>query len=167
VTPETPPHREIPLTLAFKPDDGKSDDSAYRQAGYEAIAIVQPSMEEEGRIFVGINPVGKNMGVHMLPEDARRVRDHLSKLLLEPEAEPDAETALPLGGAPPLPESVQERIARAIERAKTSDEPTPEQVLAAGAKKVRIPRVPLPPGPQWRLEWRWGKLQGIFARLDG
>jgi hypothetical protein len=162
---ETPEHREIPLTLAFKPDDGKGDDSDYRQAGYEAIAIVQPSMEEEGRIFVGINPFGKPVGVHMLPDEARRVRDHLSKLLLEPEAveEVARETR-------ETPESLQSRIDRAVERAKA---PTPEQTLASAQRapsrprRARVPRVTRFPRPQFRVEFKWGRFEAILARVDG
>lgn len=158
MTEDTPEHRELPLTLAFKPDNLKGDDPEY---DFEAVAIVQPSMEEEGRIFVGVNPFGKAVGVHMLPEEARRVRDHLSKLLLEPEAveEVARETT-------ETQESVQARIDRAVERAKerTGRAPTltPEQILAHKARKPsrRFPR------PQFRFEFRWGKLQGIFARLD-
>lgn len=158
---DAPDHREIPLTLAFKPDNLRDDDPNY---DYEAIALVQPSMEEEGRIFVGINPFGKAVGVHMLPEDARRVRDHLSKLLLEPEPEPDAE-------------SVEDRIKRALERKEApvvlrphEHTLSPEQALiAAGATSA--PRVAarrrLFPSLQFHIEYRWGKLQGILARLDG
>jgi hypothetical protein len=155
VTDETPEHREIPLTLAFKPDDGKGDDPEYRAAGYEGIAIVQPSMEEEGRIFMGVNPFGKPVGVHMLPEDAERIRDHLSLLLLD---KPDEEES---------PESLQSRIDRAVERVKAS-QPAPTSELRQSDRVTGVTRRRRRrsfPKPQFRVEFKWGAFEAILARL--
>jgi hypothetical protein len=156
VTPDTPEHRDIPLTLAFTPDNIKDDDPEYP---YSATAIVQPSMEQEGRIFVGVNPFGKPVGVHMLPEEARKIRDHLSLLLLEPpgetEGSPEEDAAV---------ESVESRIARAKARAAAG--PTPEEILAA-AQSAPAARWPRFPSLLFRFEYRWGKFQGIISRLDG
>jgi hypothetical protein len=35
----------------------------------------------------GVHPFGRRVGNHMLPDDVRKLRDHLSKLLMEPEPE--------------------------------------------------------------------------------
>lgn len=166
MTPETPEHREIPLTLAFKPDDGKGDDPSYRDAGYEGIAIVQPSMEQEGRIFMGVNPFGKPVGVHMLPEDAQRVRDHLSMLLLEPEPESESDDA---------PESLQSRIDRAVARTKAQTTSSPEEALqalqdtaATLRRRQEKPKRRLNfPKPQFRFEFKFGRFEALIVRVDG
>ena len=150
---------DMPLTLHFEPEpinDGRPE------MPFKPIVVVQPSRDEEGRIFIGVNPFGKNVGCHLLPDEARRIRDHLNKLLLEDEVD------------------ISDAVSVAVEEGKkTTPETawTPEQLLEwkrkrdQGASK-RPRRAPLarfkrPQGPQFRLEFKWGKLEAIVARLSG
>lgn len=100
-----------PLTLEFEPDPLEGDELS------APIAVVEPSFQHPGRIFVGVHPYGKRLGLHLLPSDAKKVRDHLSKLLLDPEGE----TGLPADYEPPAAESPSTdwhaRIKAAAERA--------------------------------------------------
>lgn len=100
MTPETP-ERYTPLTLEFAPTLVEGDEVS------KPVAVCEPSLEHNGRIFLGVHPLGRRLGLHLLPEEARHIRDHLSKLLLEPEAE-----------APQPPVNWQKRIAEAAERTK-------------------------------------------------
>jgi hypothetical protein len=157
VTPDTPEYRDMPLTLAFAPEQIDDEESPL-----SPLVLIQPSMEEEGRIFIGVNPFGKAVGCHVLPDEARRIRDHLSKLLLD------------------SPEDASERVQAAVEAQKakvwTRDEleayrerrrlaaveptPQPSKKRRHGRKiKLTIP------GLHFRIEFRFGKLQGIVARV--
>ncbi len=76
------PDQQSPLTLEFHPEAIEGDEVS------EPIAIIEPSFQHDGRIFVGLHPFGKRVGLHLLPADAERVRNHLSKLLMDrPEPE--------------------------------------------------------------------------------
>lgn len=111
-----------PLTLEFAPEPLDGDEHSV------PIAIAEPSFQHSGRIFIGVHPFGKRLGLHLLPADARRLRDHLSKLLLEPEGatglpadyEPPAQLTAqsPLDDTPTEERSTdwQARIAAAAER---------------------------------------------------
>lgn len=96
-----------PLTMEFAPEPLEGDEHSV------PIVVMEPSFQHPGRIFVGVHPFGKRLGLHLLPSDAKKVRDHLSKLLLEPEAELPAETP-----APPSSADWQARIRAAAERAQ-------------------------------------------------
>jgi hypothetical protein len=160
---DTPEHREIPLTLAFKPDDGKGDDPEYRAAGYEGICIAQPSMEEEGRIFVGVNPYGKPVGVHMLPEDAQRLRDHLSKLLLEPDALPVDEGA----GATGEEWTPEELLAYRARQEVPARAQRPRDRVTGVTHTRKLPRPSLRKLlPQFRIEFKLGRFEALIVRLD-
>jgi hypothetical protein len=158
---ETPKHKEMPLTLAFTPEH-KSFNTPESWTG---TVIVQPSAEEPGCIFTSIQPTGQPMGVHLSPDEARLVRDHLSKLLLEPEEPQEAE-------------SVQQRVERAVQRRKAQalaergiDAATPEQKLARVVGNARVTPSRLTrlrrqiPRPRFKLEFKWGALEAIIARI--
>lgn len=145
----------MPLTLAFEPDNM---DNPGIPDEFKPIVLVQPSMEEAGRIFAGINPFGKAVGVHLLPEEAKRVRDHLSKLLLEPDEVAAAYKERTLDV--PEGESMESRMARAIQRARER-EATPEEKLAGVTKKKAKKR-----WFQFKLELKIGRMQGVFLRTD-
>jgi len=142
----------MPLTLEFTPENLYQDEETAEIL--EGIVLVQPSRKEEGRIFIGVNPFGKNVGCHLLPEEARRVRDHLNILLLEPDAE-----------------DVTEKADAAVEAHKARIW-TPEQLLAykqrreaprfiAGRRTLaKLPR------PQFRLEFKWGAFEALLVRLN-
>lgn len=151
----TPEHREMPLTLAFSPEKigGKPEDDQL-----QPIVLVQPSAEEEGRIFIGVNPFGKAVGCHVLPEDAARIRDHLAKLLLEPSDAPYDEDA-PL---PPEPDegSFMERrgadIAKAAAATQRFRRPRRLQRAREGVRRAL---------PQFRLEFKWGSFEALLIRV--
>lgn len=154
----------MPLTLAFEPENMENPNVPDE---WKPIVLIQPSAEEAGRIFAGINPFGKAVGVHLLPEEAARVRDHLSKLLLEPDKVAEAAPAAPnhidriaaelRSDEPRIDWS--EKIAAAAQRATAR---TPEQTLTrASAKRTKAGR-----WFQFRLEFHIGRAQGIIARTN-
>lgn len=116
-----------PLTLEFAPEPLEDDNES------KPIVVCEPSFQHDGRIFLGVHPFGRRVGNHMLPDDVRRLRDHLSKLLMEPEEEDGIDW--------------QARIRQAAER------------VAAVEKKPKRRW-----GPAFRLEFRWGQLEGILGR---
>lgn len=126
-----------PLTLEFAPERLEGDTQA------KPVAVIEPSFQHDGRIFIGIHPFGRRLGLHVLPDDARRIRDHLSKLLLEPTPEVPAEDRA---------EAVdwQQRIRDAAERAAASKRP---------------PRRPKRKRLQFRLEFSIGSIQGVVGRM--
>jgi hypothetical protein len=137
-----PEYRDMPLTLAFEPENmsGRSE--------WTPIVIVQPSAEEAGRIFAGINPVGQPIGCHLLPDEARMIRDHLSKLLLEPEEVAEAGSA-----------------AAAMQKAEEPPVDWSERVAQAGQRAKAVK----PPKSRWfqfKLEFKIGPTQGLIARTD-
>lgn len=134
-----------PLTLEFQPDN--IDDGTEGMEDFTPIVICEPSFQASGRIFVGVNPVGKRLGVHLLPDDARRVRDHLSKLLMEPTPE-----AAPEPGA----ETPEERIARAFTRHQTRTDDPP-------VRRKRRKRAPFK--REFRIEFQIGRVQGVLGSL--
>lgn len=70
-----------PLTLEFSPEPLDDDDKT------SPIVICEPSFQHDGRIFLGVHPFGLRVGrvgLHMLPDDVRALRDHLNVLLMEP-----------------------------------------------------------------------------------
>lgn len=154
----TPDQPAMPLTLEFTPENLYQDEETAEIL--EGIVLVQPSRKEEGRIFVGVNPFGKNVGCHLLPEEARRVRDHLNILLLEPSDEKI--------------EEVSEDVAAAVEANKARIW-TPEQLLAYKQRR-EAPRAPRfiagrrtlakLPRPQFRLEFKWGAFEALLVRLN-
>lgn len=148
MTPDTPEHHEMPLTLVFSPEPLADPEDA---DATETIVIVQPSAREEGRIFLGSNPFGKAVGCHLLPEDALRVRDHLNKLLLEP----GDDAPLPPEGAPG---SFMQRRAADIARAAA---PAVEGRIIRPKRRKRLKLS----APQFRLEFKWGAFEALLVRL--
>lgn len=128
-----------PLTLEYSPEGLDNDDQS------KPVIIVEPSFAHPGRIFVGIHPLGnlqrvKRAGVHLLPDDARRVMNHLAKLLMElpPEIEEDG-TAI----------DWQARIEEAAQRARA---PKPARVRAYARLR-----------PEFRFEFKLGRLAGVIG----
>jgi hypothetical protein len=103
-----------PLTLEFV-SEAADPFPGHEDTVPEGLVVVEPSLYDEGRIFLSAAPQAfGRKGVHMLPDEARAVRDHLSKLLLEP-VEQETPT-----------ESVQSRIDRAVERLKREQSRRPK-----------------------------------------
>ena len=122
-----------PLTLEYSPEGLEGDQT-------KPVVIVEPSFAHPGRIFVAIHPLGhvrnvKRAGVHLLPEDARRVMQHLAKLLMEspPEIEEGASAI-----------DWQARIEQA-------------------ARRVSKPRARVRLRPEFRLEFKIGRFAGIIG----
>jgi hypothetical protein len=134
VTPASPEQR-TPLTLEFTPDN--LDDPTAPE-GAVPIVVCEPSFQAGGRIFLGVNPVGARLGVHMLPAEVAKLRDHLNKLLMEPPGD---------APSPGTGEPIQSRIDRAVERIKNE-------------------RAKRPGRFQFRFEFRAGKIQGVVGRFD-
>ena len=123
-----------PLTLEFVPEP-LDDDKESRP-----IVVAEPSFQHDGRIFLGVHPFGRRVGNHMLPDDVRKLRDHLSKLLMEqPEDAPAAAEGEHIDW--------QARI---------------RQAAAEKRPKRRRKR-----GPFFRVEFEWGGIQGVLGRLRG
>lgn len=143
-----------PLTLEFQPDNVTGEDTP---EDFTPIVVCEPSFSDPGRIYLGVNPVGHRLGVHLLPEEARRIRDHLTKLLMEQPG--GAEEDDPTEGLrlvrpdykPKRPESIQSRLERAVDRAKAAK---PEAKITKGKRF------------QFRLEFRIGSVQGVIGRLS-
>lgn len=124
-----------PLTLEYHPEGLEGD------PGTAPVIIVEPSFAHPGRIFVGIHPLGhvpdvKRAGVHLLPDDARRVMQHLAKLLMEDPPEIDEGTV-----------NWQARIEDAVERTRGG--------------RIRLPKINL--RPQFRLEFEVGRFAGVLG----
>ena len=148
----TPAPAEIPLTLTFTPEDSILDETTGESL--EGIVIAQPSRKEEGMLYLGVNPFGKTVGCHLLPEEARRLRDHLNILLLEPsDATADLDAAV-----------AEAKAAQPSESAWT-----PEQLLAykqrreTPSRHIKLPKIPK---PQFRLEFKWGSFEALIVRLS-
>jgi hypothetical protein len=125
-----------PLTLEFV-SEAADPFPGHEDTVPEGLVVVEPSLYDEGRIFLSAAPQAfGRKGVHMLPDEARAVRDHLSKLLLEPVEEQSPQ---------PAPESVQSRIDRAVERLKR--------------EQSRRPKL------QFRLEFKLGSFEGVLGRV--
>lgn len=150
---QEPERSQMPLTLEFTPDWHTEDE--IEGEILDGIVLVQPSRGEEGRIFVGVNPFGKRVGCHLLPEEARRVRDHLNVLLLEPDAA--------------VTETHEEATAKIEGGAKPAAGAwTPEQLLAWKQKRdaaVPVRRLRLP-RPQFKIEFKWGSFEALIVRLN-
>ena len=71
-----------PLTLEYEPVVPDEEEAK----GVKPLIVAEPSFTYPGTIFVGVHPFGKRLGVHLLPGDAERLRNHLSKLLMEEES---------------------------------------------------------------------------------
>jgi hypothetical protein len=123
-----------PLTLEFVPEPIEDDTQS------RPIVVAEPSFQHDGRIFLGVHPFGRRVGNHMLPDDVRRLRDHLSKLLMEPVEEAPAAEGEQIDW--------QERIRQAVARQQRP--------------KRRRKR-----GPFFRVEFEWGGIQGVMGRLRG
>ena len=122
-----------PLTLEYEPE-GLDDDTDAKP-----FIVIEPSFQHHGRIFIGIHPMGKRFGCHLLPEDAQRVRDHLSKLLMtEPPALPEGEAV-----------DWKQRIEAAAQRAQTTK---PKR-----RRKLKRPKL------AFRFEFALGRFQGVVG----
>lgn len=101
------PTPQTPLSLEFTPDDlGELDG--------QGIVRAEPSVQEDGRIFITVFPQETAYGCHMVPDEVKRLRDHLSTLLLDPSG----------GDEPPVAdkspqERWEERINAAVDRVKS------------------------------------------------
>jgi len=129
-----------PLTLEYSPEGLEDDDPQVLP-----VVVVEPSFAHPGRIFVGIHPLGrvrnvKRAGVHLLPEDARRVMNHLAKLLMESPEVPEGDEGSKVDW--------QARIEQAAQRVR---EERPK-------KRVRVRRK-----PEFRLEFQIGRYAGVIG----
>lgn len=154
--------RDMPMTLHFVPDN-----IAIPELGddIKPVVVVQPSAVD-GRIFMGVNPYGEVVGVHLLAEDAARIRDHLNLLLWDKPDDEEAEE-----GA----ETVQSRINRAVDRlqeekAKEAAKPLPIRLIKKAIVGVNSRRLEhmLRHGRffKFKLEFVVGGIQGVIARMD-
>lgn len=136
--------KHTPLTLEFSPAKANflMPDGSEAQTG-DGRVVVEPSLEVPGRIFMVVSPGNSRLGLHLLPNDARVIRDHLSKLLIDPETPVEAPVT---PAEPEVKESIQSRIDRAVER------------LKAERKRPLI---------QFRLEFRLGSIEGVIGRIRG
>ena len=73
-----------PLTLEYVPVVPDEEEAK----GVKPLIVAEPSFSYPGTIFVGVHPFGKRLGCHLLPGDAERLRNHLSKLLMEEQESP-------------------------------------------------------------------------------
>ena len=124
-----------PLTLEFAPETPDSDPSA------RPIIVVEPSFTYPGTIFVGAHPLGKEnrLGVHLLPADAEAVRNHLSKLLTDPEDDPETPKE-DIDWVSRIDAAVRRRIAK---------------------ERRRKPLL------NFRVEFQVGRIQGVFGTTHG
>lgn len=134
-----------PLTLEYSPEGLEDDPHTH------PVIIAEPSFAHSGRIFVGVHPLGhvpnvRRAGVHLLPDDARRLMNHLAKLLME---EP-SEEGEPLGGGVDW----QKRIEQAAARVREERPP---------AKKRRRRRVRAHLRPEFRFEFQVGRYAGVIG----
>lgn len=123
-----------PLTLEFTPEI-PDDETSHS----DPLVVCEPSFRHSGAIFLGAHPLGPThrLGVHLAPEEARRVRDHLNKLLMEPTAPRDPTHVE--SGRPPLLERLKQR--RALRKAR---------------RRKRF---------LFRTEFQIGDIQGVIGRL--
>lgn len=137
------PEPRTPLSLEFSPAsiEGYEDDQR------PGLVVAEPSFEVPGRVFIGANPFGKRMGLHLLPEEVRRLRDHLTKLLMEKPSEAPGEPSTP--------------IDQYIRRDDAPPVDWQERIIAA-ARRVRQEK------PKWflfKVEFQFGDIQGVIGRL--
>jgi hypothetical protein len=130
-----------PLTLEYSPE-APDEESA---EGSAPVIIVEPSFRHPGTIFIGIHPFGKRLGVHLMPADAERVRNHLSKLLMEEGPTPEESAGEGVDWTERIEQAAKRQIA--------------EKRAEKTKKKRRRRRKPL----QFRLEFSVGKVQGIIG----
>jgi hypothetical protein len=152
--------REMPMTLYFEPEN---IDVPELGPDAKSVVIIQPSAVD-GRIFMGINPFGKVVGVHVLAEDAARIRDHLNLMLWD---QPE--------GTDEGAEEVASRINRAVERLQADKEseaskPLPIRMVRKAIKEFdsrRLERM-LRRGRffKFKIEFVFGRIQGVIARTD-
>lgn len=120
---------QSPLTMEFTPEPAFENDPSL------PIVAIEPSFQKDGRIFVAVHPFGKRVGLHLLPAEVTRIRNHLTKLLMEkPEDEEPPATPHP---------DWQDRIEAAAQRARAAEKPP---------KKPRKPLL-----GHFRLEWQIGR----------
>ena len=132
-----------PLTLEYAPDAPEEEQSQ----GVLPVIVVEPSFRYPGTIFMGIHPFGKRLGCHLLPADAERVRNHLSKLLMDPGAPVEAGDPEQQGGVD-WSKRIEQAAVRQIAAKRQAEKP-----------KKRRRRRPL----QFRLEFSLGKVQGVVG----
>jgi hypothetical protein len=130
VTPDQPTP-QTPLTLEYFPETASEDPDEG-----QPVIIAEPSFKYDGRVFVGVQPLGRRIGCHLAPADAKKLRDHLSKLLLEP-VPPEAEEPHP---------DWQKRIEAAAQRAQK--------------RQIRL-RLPV----KFRFEFELGSIQGVIGTV--
>lgn len=130
------PEPRTPLTLEFAPEI--PDDETSHSA---PIVVCEPSFRHAGAIFLGAHPLGPThrLGVHLAPDEARRVRDHLNKLLMEP-GEPRDPTYVE-SGRPSM-------VTRAVERYRR------RRLRRKGRKRF-----------VFRTEFQIGDIQGVIGRM--
>jgi hypothetical protein len=128
--------QRTPLTLEYAPDSPEEE----LEAGLRPVIVIEPSFKYAGMIYIGVHPFGKRLGCHILPADAERVRNHLSKLLM------DANDA-PAEGDPETQRSVDwsQRIEQAAERA-----------VKRPTRRRRKPFL-------FRFEFALGRVQGVIG----
>jgi hypothetical protein len=131
--PVTEERRRTPLTLEYAPETVEDDPHS------KPVVIIEPSMTHAGRIFVGIHPYGRRHGCHLLPEDAQRVYKHLGKLLMEDPTDFD-------------PSQAVDWKAR-IEEAAARQQPKPS---------LKLPQIQWP-RPMFRIEFKFGRVQGVIG----
>ena len=129
------PQPRTPLSMEFVPEPPEDHDPF-------GLVVAEPSFEVPGRIFVGSAPVDKRVGLHLIPEDARRLRDHISKLLWEAQEGTETPIDAHLDREAPV-ERVdwQKRIQAAVSRARK--------------RKWFL----------FKVEFQFGDIQGVIGRL--
>ena len=129
--------QRTPLTLEYTPDAPEEE----RNNGVLPVVVCEPSFRYPGTIFLGVHPFGKRLGCHLLPADAERLRNHLSKLLMDP--------GPPIEGDPESQEGID--WGERIEQAARTRRPSPT------VKKKRRKRL------QFRLEFALGRVKGVVG----
>lgn len=127
------PAPRTPLTLEFHPEVKPLDEKGNE---YTGIVVCEPSFDEPGAVFCGVNPLGGRLGCTLKPHEAARLRDHLAKLLMEPPQVDDEQV------------DWQARIQAAADRAQ-----------ASLAKRKRGKWL------VFRFEFQVGDIQGVIGRL--
>lgn len=133
--------QRTPLSLEFTPSTNIE--------GLEPIAVVEPSFRTAGSIFVGIHPMGHRIGVDLTAHEARTVRDHLTKLLME---------------KPPKGERPVERAPQAWEPDTEKAEYWRNKIAAAAEKQMERKLTPKRSRFAFRLVGRIGNVEFVIGR---
>lgn len=136
------------------------------------MVLAEPSVQSPGHVYLVSNPYGSpEPGVHMDADEVRKLRDHLTKLLMEQPIDDAAfvaeekvtlspEQQLLIEPPKDLPPVDAEKLQAALQarlRARGEHGSVSLNVIEGRRKRRRL-RL-----PQFRVEFKWGKLEGITA----